>query len=441
MKRGDKMKKIRLVLLVLILSLLLTSCSSFRLSTSIEDLISPVSPSGDNAGVQGAVDEFCKSGYLIKIPSSGDYTTSFIFRDMDGDSKDEAFAFYESNSQRGTASIALLKKDNRKWVVVDNITGEGADVRSVDFSDINGDGREEILVCWSLISKSSNYKLCAYNINQTDDSFKLKAISNPITAGDFVCADLNNDGVNEAVVFSAGTSSESPTARLYSFKDNKKSLLGETKLDSTIISFENIIVGKTDEGVSIYADALKSDGNSMVTELLYWSNYYDSIVSPFYSYNTGRTKDTSRSSLIECKDINSDGVIEIPLDKSISGLPKHITAQSWVVYENTVLNHKCYTYSCKRDGYSFLVDDSRFSKLSVKYDSDSRRLSLCSTKDNKECVSIITVIKSAYDSQAESLKGYTQVFDNSGYIYLAKVNSSADVKFTVEEIGNMIKPY
>lgn len=87
------MKKLRAFLILLSLSLLLTGCSNFRLSSSIDDLISPVSPSGDNAGVQNAVDEYCKSGYLIKIPSSGDYTTSFIFHDLDKDKEDEAIAF------------------------------------------------------------------------------------------------------------------------------------------------------------------------------------------------------------------------------------------------------------------------------------------------------------------------------------------------------------
>ena len=433
------MKKIRAVLLILSLSLLFTGCNNFRLATSIDDLISPISPSGDNAGVQSAVDEFCKSGYLIKIPAGGDYTTSYIFRDLDGDGNDEALAFYESNEERGTASLALLQKNDNKWAVVDNIKGEGSDVRSVDFCDVNGDGFDEILVCWSVVSKSSSNKLSVYTQRKNDDKYVLKSISDPITAGDFICADLNGDRLNEVAVFNIGSSAESPTAELYSFSSNSKRLLGKTKLDSTIISFESIICGETDEGVSIYADALKSDGNSMVTEFIYWSDFYDSIVSPFYSYNTGRTAETTRSSLIVSKDIDGDGVVEIPTDKRVSGLPQQITAQNWVVYENTVLNHRCYTFSCKRDGYSVLVDDGRFSKIGVKYDADKRLMTFYSAETKKECFSIISVIKSAYDPQADYLQGYTEVLSNAGFAYLARVNEKADVKFTIDELSNMIK--
>lgn len=435
------MKKLKLFSVILILSLLLAGCSNFKLAPSIDDLISPVSPSGDNAHVQNAVDEYCKSGYLIKIPSSGDYTTSFIFHDLDGDGNDEAIAFYEPSDERGTVSLALLRESADKWSVVDNVKGEGSDVKSVDFCDVNNDGIEEILVCWSLISKSSSFNLSVYSHNQTDEGYKLNQISDSITAGEFICVDINEDNLNEVVVFNIGSSAISPKAELYSFKDNKKRLIGETKLDSTIISFESITSGVTDEGMSIYADALKSDGDSMLTEFIYWSNYYDSIVSPFYSYSTGKTSDTTRSSMINCKDIDGDEVIEIPLDSSVKNLPEQITAQNWVTYKNTVLNHKCYSYSCKRDSYSLVIDDKLFSKVSVKYDSDNRILSVISNDSKKECFSIVAMIKSAYSSDNESLKDYTEIFSNSGFIYLAKVNGDADINFTIDDLKNMIKPY
>lgn len=435
------MKKFRVFLIVLCLSLLFAGCSNFRLATSIDDLISPVSPSGDNAGVQNAVDEYCKSGYLIKIPSSGDYTTSFIFYDLDGDGADEAVSFYEPSDDRGTVSLAVLKKNNDKWSVVADIKGDGTDVKSVDFCDVNNDGQVEILVCWNVIAKSTNSKLDVYNWIQDDEGYSLEQIGDSITAGDFICADMNNDSVNEVVVFNIGSSAESPTAELYSFADNSKRRIGRTKLDSTIISFENIIAGETTEGISIYADALKNDGSAMVTEFLYWSNYYDSIVSPFYSYASGKTSDTTRSSIINSKDIDGDGEVEIPVDAKVSDLPEQITAQNWMIYKNTVLNHKCYTYSCKRDSYSLLVDDDLFDDVIVRYDNDNRMMSVVSKDGEQECFSIIAVVSSAYNSNELTLQGYTEIFTDSGFVYLAKVNNQSQVSFTMDDLKNMIKSY
>lgn len=440
-KRGDKMKKIRIFLVILSLSLLLAGCGNFRLASSIDDLISPVSPSGDNAGVQNAVNEYCKSGFLIKMPSSGNYTTSFIFYDLNADGQNEAVAFYEPTDDRGTTSLAVLSKSQDEWNVVESIRGEGSDVKSVDFCDVNHDGTDEILVCWSVISSANSYRFCVYRHHASEEGNALELISDPISAGEFICVDMDEDGFDEVVVFQLGSTEESPTARLYSFADNRQRLLGETKLDSTIISFENITSGVTDEGVSVYADALKTDGNSMVTEFIYWSDYYDSIVSPFYSYSTGRTSDTARDSVIYSQDIDGDGVIEIPTDRQLDNLPSEITAHNWVIYDNTVLIHKCYTYSCKRDSYSLLMDDKIFSDVRVEYDSENRQMTVISNESKGECFRIVTVIKSAYDADKTAYAGYTEIFSDSGFVYLARVNENADIKFSVDDLKSMIKPY
>ena len=143
------MKKLRIPALLLCLCILLSGCS-FRLD-SIDDLISPVALSGDNADVQQAVDEYCKSGYSLKIPSGGDYTTSFIFYDLNNDGINEAVAFYEPSDSVGTVNMAVISKSSDGWQVVDNIKGGGSDIICVDFCDVNNDSLPEILVCWSII--------------------------------------------------------------------------------------------------------------------------------------------------------------------------------------------------------------------------------------------------------------------------------------------------
>lgn len=427
------MKKVKILLLVFCIAFTFAGCNSFRLATSIDDLISPVSPSGVDADVQNAVDEYCKGGYIIKNPSRGEYTTSYIFYDLDGDGNDEALAFYEPSQALGTINMAVLNKNEKSWSVIENIKGKGSDVSCVNFSDVNNDGSVEIIVCWSLISKSTSSSLEIYRQQSTDKGFKLKSLNSSVTAGEFICIDINEDGTDEVLVFKNGSSS--PMAELYSFKNNKKSLLGETRLDSSIQSFSQITVGRTDEGVSVYADALRSDGDSMVTELIYWSDYYNSIVSPFYSYNTGRTADTTRKSVINSKDINGDSVVEIPLDKNIKGLPPQLSAQSWAAYKNTVLNHKCYTVSCKRDSYSLLFNAKQLKSYSFKYDNDLRRLTVMNGK--QQCFEIQTLIRSAYNQK--DYAEYTQIFSNSGFVYLAKLDDKANI--TIDDLKNMIKPY
>ena len=415
---------------------MLSGCSSLRIS-SIDDLITPVSPGGDDAGILAAVDEYCKSGYSVKVPLSGHYTTSFIRYDLSGDGNDEAVAFYEPADKLSTVEMALLKKIGSGWKVVKSITGEGTDVSSVEFCDLNNDGNVEIIVCWSVISRSTASNLCVYKQKEKGDDYSIQLLDNSVSSSDFVCADVNGDGVNEVLAFTTGSASSSPKAELYSFSSGKKRLIGETKLDSAIISFDNIVCGETDEGVSIYADAVRSSGGSMVTELLYWSNYYDSVISPFYSYTTGRTKDTTRSNMINSRDIDGDGEIEIPLDRSLSSLPEEITAQNWVSYRNTVLNHNTYSIACEKDCYLLVLKDDLLSKLTFTYTADARELTAKSGKE--EVFKILTVLKSGYDSS--KFADYTEIYSDSGFAYLVKVNPQSAVKVSTDDIKNSIRTY
>ena len=69
------MKFIKAFVPILLSALILGGCS-FRLASSIDDLITPVSPSGENANVQKALDNYCKGSYSLKTPVSGDFTRS-----------------------------------------------------------------------------------------------------------------------------------------------------------------------------------------------------------------------------------------------------------------------------------------------------------------------------------------------------------------------------
>ncbi|MDE6469455.1 MAG: hypothetical protein K2L19_00345, partial [Eubacterium sp.] len=103
--------------------------------------------------------------------------------------------------------------------------------------------------------------------------------------------------------------------------------------------------------------------------------------------------------------------------------------------------HKCYTYSCKRDSYSLLVDDDLFADIIVRYDNDNRMMTVVSKDGEQEYFSIIAVVSSAYNSNELTLQGYTEIFTNSGFVYLAKVNNQSGVSFTIDDLKNMIKSY
>lgn len=432
------MKYIKVFLCVVLIVALFSGCS-FRLASSVNDLISAVAPFGENADVKSALDSFLSNGYSLKNPSSGEYITSYNFYDLDGDEKEEAVAFYEPNDNLGTIRMAIIKEYSGKWEVVSDISGYGDDAYRLDFADLNNDGKDEIIVCWNNISNSNSHLFVVYNLKFEDKKFEVKQINkDEIYLNNYVIVDFNQTGNNEILMFEINSGTKtSAKAELYSLNDNNLRLKGETKLDSRVISYRNINVEKAEGDIRVYADAIGSNGNSIRTEVIYWSNMYDSIVSPFYSYSTGRTSGTSRGCLVNSCDINEDDRIEIPTDTTVKGLPKNIKPLNWKIYNKTILVHTNYSLYVKDDNYNVIIPDKYFKNISAAYNKKTREMTVINKKTKTAVFSIMPVLKAVYDEK--SYQGYSIILDKSGYYYLAKTSNDKDIKISIDELKQYIK--
>lgn len=431
------MKYFKIISIALIVCVLFSGCS-FRMESSIDDLISPISPFGDNANIQSAMDTFAKNGYSLKTPSSGEYITSYNFYDIDSDGIDEAFAFYEPNDNLGTVDLAVLDKKGDRWSVVCNIDGIGKDVYSLSFCDITGDSKPDVLVCWDVITNSTTHELTVYEYNGTETATTLKSIDDSITVSNYICVDMNHDSVNELLVFKIDRASRnSAKAELYCAQKNEISLLGETKLDSHILSYSDLKIENAEDDVRVYADAIGSDGKSMLTEVIYWSNTYNTIISPFYSYSTGLTKDTSRSSMVNSVDLNDDGLIEIPTDKKIKKIPSQVKAVDWKIYKNTTLIHTDYSLLVRDDRYQIVIPDKYIDKISVSYNDTNSVMTVLNKETKKDIFSVTPALKANFDKSEYS--GYEIILENSGYYYLARIGSDKDISLSIQELKQGIK--
>ncbi len=427
------MRKLRVLSALLAIVLLFSGCS-MRISSSIEDLISPVSPFGDNSEVKNALDTFTKKGFTPKTPSQGKYLTAYTFVDLDGDRTKEAIAFYEPNDNLGTAHMAVMKQTEEQWSVVEHAKGFGSDVSSLDFADVNGDGKKELIVCWDSIARSTSHLLALYEFKDG----KLNCFFNDVEVNNYAAVDMTGGSAKELLLFEITSGNyNSAKAELYSFINNQARILGETKLDSHISTYVNIQTEKIDGGVRVYADGVGTNGNSMLTELLYWSDRWDSIVSPFYDYSTGLTGGTTRNMLLPSRDVNSDGRIEIPHNKTLKKLPRQVLCNEWRVYKNTILQHTDYTLSPREDGYMVTVPDKYIDEIRVKYDTATRTMTVLEKDGKQEVFSIRPALKATY--KEEDIPDYTVIFEDRGYCYLARTGNSKDIKISLSQLKSYIQ--
>ena len=436
---GESLKWIKIIAAVLMLSLVLSGCS-FRLASSVDELISPVSPQGDDADVQIALSSYVSGGYNLKTPSGGDFTTAFSFFDIDGDSADEAIVFYEPEKTPGKISMAVIDKSAQNWSVIYNLSSDYSDVYSLSFSDMTGDGVYEFVVLWDVISNSTNHVLIVYSQN-TNKGYSLEPIGSELTVNNCIAVDMDRDSVNEMLAFTIETGDGiSASATLYEYNDGSRETLGRTRLDGHISYYDEIQYNVDDDRVYIYADAVKSDGTQMITEVIYWSDYYDTIISPFYSYSSGVTSATARNAMLNCTDVDDDGIIEIPTDAQKDSLPSDVYAVIWNKYNDSVLVEDCCSLVVVKDEYQLIIPDEYFDRIKVLYSPENSLLTV--TDENDETLfSVMCVLKAHYDASSSEYSGFSKVSESSGYTYLVRAGNSDNADFSVDAVKSMLRTY
>ncbi|MCD7872946.1 MAG: hypothetical protein LUG21_06605, partial [Clostridiales bacterium] len=391
--------------------------------------------------VQNTLSSYSGGGYNLKNPQYGSFTAAYNFYDIDGDSQKEAIVFYEPSQNLGNINMAVIDKNNKKWSVVYNLESECSEIYSLSFSDLSGDGTPEIIVLWDVISNSKSHVLSVYGQKNENGEFSLFQIGKSINMNNYIPVDIDENGVNEMLVFTVDSGdSVSASAVLYSFSENSCEVLGSTKLDGHISFYKNIISESKNGRVYIYADAVKANGNQMLTEIIHWSDYYNTIVSPFYSYSTGITKNTTRSVMLSCRDINGDGLIELPKDSDRDDLPDFVTAAEWNQFENSVLSIVCCSFAVERDGYQIVLPENIFNDLRIEYSAEDSKLVAYDGNDNI-VFTVLTVLKADYLSDSQAYSDYSEIMRDSGYVYLSALGTGSDIEITLDDLKSYIKSY
>ncbi|MDO5448764.1 MAG: hypothetical protein Q4F70_04055, partial [Clostridia bacterium] len=169
---------------------------------SPSDLLAPPSLSGTSQEVQTAFRKSItdKSGIVLQYPTSGDYRSAFVMRDIDGDNEDECLVFYMLKSDESTVRVNVLDKIDGQWQSLYDETGYGSKVISVSFDDLNRDGKVEIITCWSLYESTTSKILTIHEVEKNGEKpLELDTLVNQSYSFANI-ADMDRDGYDEVLV-------------------------------------------------------------------------------------------------------------------------------------------------------------------------------------------------------------------------------------------------
>jgi hypothetical protein len=372
-------------------ALLLCGCSSQFLNGD-RQLMRPPYPAGDERNIQEALTKSLGS-FTMKYPKSGNYRSAIIRTDLTGDGKDDALVFYRQDESK-PISLAVLSQNGDDWELLSKKEGEGGEIDRILFGDVNCDGVNEVIVGWTIYSSGLNIISAYVMQNGTLTAIDVKEYSEsqgsniPVAYTDMQIYDFDSDGSDEIIASYLNLSEISATAKLIECHRGvddafTMSVTDTVQLDGHVLSYAEAKVAKlTDDRVyGVVLDGYK-DNSTMITEYIYWNSVNGDLEAPFYNDEEQAVTVSLRSVNITSRDIDSDGVVDIPVTEFLPGYDNTSEAPMYLTlwYNADFGAGGCSFQSKKKniinlsEGYSVTWQNSWEKKVTCRLDEKNRTL-------------------------------------------------------------------
>lgn len=433
------LKKIISLFLVFAFVLSLSGCSTANLSEG--DLLGPPKPAGEMHKIQKALEKAVKSSVKLKYPTSGEYRSAFILKDLDNNGKNDyciaLYAVGEEASQN--IHINVIKNNNGEWISMHDTYYASSNVEMIDFHDFTGDGILDIIVGFNVYS-GVDKQVAVYSLEK--ESLVTRLLE---PYDQFLFTDLNGDKEKEIFVLNHDAATSSATAKLYTFNKNGITELGSCKLDGSISSYHVPTETTLANGQpAILVDAIK--GKGLITEAIFIKN--NNLFAPFINEASGQNILTQRENSISCKDINGDGRLDIPTLRPISGVTGNDVSSSyvtsWVNYNGTDIFTVSHTIMNYIDGYYLTLPEEYVTSIGINRQTEARQRTfyIWNYEENLPEIELFTIMVVAEDDWKEmpASSGYFELDKDAGYVYLGKIHDNTEKNqktISQEELENM----
>lgn len=301
------MKRILLVL-SLCGCLLLSGCA---IKTSAEELYClPQLPAEYNE-LQAALQKVMDNGTETASPSSGSNIQPVQMVDLDGDGEDEALAFYRRSEDEKPLKIYIFSQTDDGYAETAVIEGSGTSINSITYSDMDQDGYTELIVGWKVSTEIQALSVYTLRSGKPEELMNASYVK-------YSQADLNRDGMQEIVIFHADLNSGAGVAEYYSWTDGMLASQSVVAISTTMAALSDkgrVKSGTLDSGEpALFVTGVTSDSEGIstsVTDVLTVRGQELSNIT--LSDVTGVSSLVSRFLNLYPTDINSDGIMEIPI--------------------------------------------------------------------------------------------------------------------------------
>jgi len=298
------MEKNKLVAIIFLTMIFLSGCTSDILDT--KSLLEAPRLSNKYVEIQKTLDDLL-SDYSLVTPQKGVNKEAVYLLDLYGDAREEAIIFVRDNESYEIKIIVLQREENESWVERNTFSGIGLNINRVDFRDLDGDENNELIIGWegsTLIDRG----ISVYSIKSNE---LVEVFNKNYTA--YTIEDLDIDGNDELLIINLDKSKGISNAVLYDLDIDTKSMyyVDQVKMDGYVNGYYNITSGYVSpEKKGVLID-VNIGAHASYTDLIFFQN--GQLRNIFYNTKWEYTDITFRPYSIKSRDIDDDGIIEIPL--------------------------------------------------------------------------------------------------------------------------------
>lgn len=278
------------------------------MSSNIDVLLRLPQPSEEYLDLKEKIDDVIASGAVYSAPSAGSYRQSVQLHDINGDGVSEALAFFNVSGEK-PLKIYIYCNVEGQYENVAVIDGDGTGIDSISYSDMDGDGWVEIIVGWKMgddIQMLNIYSLRGFTVSSV-------AVTDYT---EYITTDIDGNGLDELLVLRHDRSESSGDVTMYAMSSDGETVSSQARLSRGVENISKVTMGRITAGKEALFVESVYDGTGLITDIFTASDGHLENIS---CGDTGTSLDTLRYYTVYCRDIDSDGIMEIPIPRALPG--------------------------------------------------------------------------------------------------------------------------
>ena len=360
---------IQILALCVVLSLTMTGCATvfedldLQLTFDPQELYSLPKLPAKYTELNNQINEIIKGGAEYAAPMAGTNIQPVQLRDLDGDGKEEALAFFRNTADEKPLKIHIYTVDEDTYEQTAVIEGSGTAIYSINYNDLDGDSKPELVVGWRVSTELQVLAIYALRPNGPVELLRSDYVKYGIT-------DLDRNDKQEVVVLRSVPDTGDGVADYYDWQGGSLTARSSARISMTMAELSQqgrLTRGTLRSGEPAYFVTGVVDSTQTITDILTLRNgEFSNIV---LSAATGVSAETALFRALYPMDINGDGITEVPRPEFLpawdnaSDFHQRIDWNSYDV--EGVTETAISTYHNIEDGWYFQLPESWFDAILV----------------------------------------------------------------------------